>query len=64
MKKQHIVFSTDEEMQILAKVDAHMGTPVDLAAMLVLSVLTLHMTLSKRSEIEKSYLHCGPSFAK
>jgi hypothetical protein len=35
MKKQHIVFSIDEKMQILAKVEAHMGTPVDLAAMLV-----------------------------
>jgi hypothetical protein len=26
MKKQNIGFSIDEKMQILAKVDAHMGT--------------------------------------
>jgi hypothetical protein len=64
MKKQHIVFSIDEKMQILAKVDAQVGTPVDLVAMLVLSVLTLHTILSKRSEIQKSYSHRGPSFAK
>jgi len=51
MKTQHIVFSIDEKMQILAKVDAQVGTPVDLVAMLVLSVLTLHTILSKRSEI-------------
>lgn len=60
MKKQHIGFSIDEKMQILAKADAHVGTPVDLAAMLVLSLLTLHTILSKRSEIVKSYSHCGP----
>ena len=59
MKKQHIVFSIDEKMQILAKADAHVGTPVDLAAML-LSLLTLHTILSERSEIVKSYSHCGP----
>ena len=53
-----------KKMQILAKVDAHVGTPVDLAAMLVLWVLTLHTILSKRSEIEKSYSHHVPSFAK
>jgi hypothetical protein len=29
------VFSIDEKMQILAKADAHMGTPVDLEVMLV-----------------------------
>jgi hypothetical protein len=63
MKKQHTVFSIDKKMQILAKADAHVGTPMDLAAMLVLLVLTLHTILSKRSEIEKSYSHCGPSFA-
>jgi hypothetical protein len=64
MKKQHIVFSIDEKMQILAKVDTHVGTLVDLVAMFVLLVLTLHAILSKRSEIQKSYSHCGPSFAK
>jgi len=63
MKKQHIVFSIDEKMQILAKADAHVGTPVDLAATFVLSLLMLHTILSKRSEIVKSYSHCGPSFA-
>ena len=49
-----------KNLQILAKADAYVGTPVDLAAMLVLSLMTLHTILSKRSEIVKSYLHCGP----
>jgi hypothetical protein len=48
MKKQHKVFSINEKMQILAKVDVHVKTPVDLVAMLVLLVLTLHTILSKR----------------
>jgi hypothetical protein len=63
-KKQHIMFSAEEKLQILAKDDAHVGNPVDLAAMLVLWVLTLHMILNKRSEIEKSYSHHVPLFAK
>jgi hypothetical protein len=41
-----------------------MGTRVDIAAMLGLSVTTLDMIVSKWCEIEKSYLHCGPSFSK
>jgi len=41
-----------------------MGTWVDIAAMLGLSVTTLGMIVSKWCEIEKSYLHCGPSFSK
>jgi len=65
MKKQRKVFSIAKKTQILAKVDAHVGTQVDLAAMLGLSVLTLNMTVSsKGSEIGKSYWHCGPSFSK
>jgi hypothetical protein len=52
-------------MQILAEVDARMGTPVDLAEMLDLLVLTLNTTVSsKGSKIGKSYSHCGPSFSK
>ena len=58
------MFSVEEKMQILAEVDAHMGTRVDLAAMLGLSVSTLHKIVSKQSEIEKSYMHCGPSFSE
>jgi hypothetical protein len=58
------VFSIDEKMQILAEVDVHMGTGVDLAAMLGLSVSTLNTVVSKRSEIEESYMRCGPSFSK
>jgi hypothetical protein len=46
-KKQHTVFPINEKVQILAKVDAHMGTPVDLVAMLVLLVLRLHTILGK-----------------
>lgn len=65
MKKQHKVFSTAKKTQILATADAHVGTRVDLAAMLGLSVLTLNTTVSsKGSEIGKSYWHCGPSFSK
>jgi len=41
MKKQHKVFSIGEKMHIEAEVDAHMGTQVDLVAVLGLSVLTL-----------------------
>jgi hypothetical protein len=64
MKKQCEVFSIDEKMQILPEVDAHVGTWVDLAAVLDLSVLMLNMVVSKRSEIEKSYSRCGPLFSK
>jgi hypothetical protein len=44
--KQHKVFSIHEIMQILAD-NAHVGTWVDLAAMLGLFVLTLNMIASK-----------------
>jgi hypothetical protein len=43
-------------MQILAEADAHMGTRVDLAAMVGLWVSTLNMIVSKQSEIEKIYI--------
>jgi hypothetical protein len=64
MKKQCKVFSVDEKMQILAKVDARMGTQVDPAAVLGLSVSTLHTIMSKWPEIEKTDVCCGPSFSK
>jgi hypothetical protein len=51
-------------MQLLAQVGAHTRTRVDLVAMFDLSVLTLNTIVSKQSEIEKRYLHCGPSFFK
>jgi len=54
------VFSRDEKMQILAKIDAH----VALVAMLSLLVSTLNTIVSKGPEIEKSYLCCGPPFSK
>jgi len=38
MKKQRIVFSIDQKMQVLAKVYAHLGTRMDLAAILGLFV--------------------------
>lgn len=60
MKKQHKMFSVDEKMQILAEIDAFDGTWVDIAAMLGLWVSKLNTIVSKRSEIEKSYLCCGP----
>jgi len=40
------------------------GTQVNLAATLGLSVLKLNTKMSKWSETEKSYVHCGPSFSK
>jgi hypothetical protein len=51
-------------MHILAKVDAHMGTLVDPAVMLGLSVSMLNTVVGKQSEIEKSDSHCRPSFSK
>jgi hypothetical protein len=62
--KQHKVFSIDEKLQIIAEVDTHMGTRVDLAALLGSSVSTLNVTVSIWSEIEKSYSCCRPSFYK
>jgi hypothetical protein len=53
-KKQHKAFS----------IDTHVGTGVDLAAMFSFSVSAFNTTVSKRSEIEKSYSHCEPSFSK
>jgi len=61
MKKQHKAFSIHEIMQILAD-NTHVGTWVDLVAMLGLLVLTLNTIVSKWSEIEKSYSHCGLLF--
>ena len=49
---------------MLAEDDTHVGSWVDLAAMLGLSVLTLKTVVSKWSEIEKSYLHCEQSFSR
>jgi len=46
IKKQHNVFSKHEIMQILAD-NAHVGTWVDLAAMLGLLIPTLNVTVSK-----------------
>ena len=59
MKEQHKLFSTDQKMDMLAPVHAHMVTQEYLAAMLGLSVLTLNTTVSKRSETEQGYLCCG-----
>jgi hypothetical protein len=64
MKKQRKVLSVDKKMQIVAKVDAHVGTQVNPAAALDLSVSTLHMIVSKWPEIEKNYSCHGPSFSK
>ena len=58
------VFSIDEKIQILAKVDTNVGARVDLAAMLSWFVLTLNTIMSKQSDIKKSYSCCGPSFSK
>jgi DNA-binding NtrC family response regulator len=54
MKQQHTAFSIDKKMQISAEANAHVGTRVDLAATLGLSVSKLNMKMSKWSETEKS----------
>jgi hypothetical protein len=41
MKKQHKVSSIDEKTHVETEVDTHVGSRVDLAALLGLSVLTL-----------------------
>jgi len=64
IKKQCKVFSIDDKTQILAKVETNVGVRVDLAAMLIWLVSTLNTIVSKRSDIKKSYLCCGPSFSK
>jgi len=51
-------------MSILAEADAHVGTLVNPAAMLGLSVPTLNTTVSQWSEIEISYSYCGPLLSK
>jgi len=63
MKEQCKVFSIGGKMQISGEADAHMGTQVDLAAMLGLLISTFNMTVSKRSEIEKRHWRCGSSFS-
>jgi len=64
MKEPIKVFPVDEKMQILTEVNSHVGTRVDLAAMLGLSVSMINTTVSQQSGIEDSYLCCGPSFSK
>ena len=58
------VFFYRQRMQILAKDDTHAATRVDLAAMFGLSVSTLNTKVNQKSEKEKSYSQCGPSFSK
>ena len=64
MKKHCKVFAIAEKMSILAEADAHVGSWVNLAAMLGLSVSTLNTTVSQWSEMEKNYSCCGPPFSK
>jgi hypothetical protein len=64
MREKCKVFPVDKKLQILAEVNSHVGTQVDLATMLGLSVSMLNTILSQQSEIEYSYLCCGPSFSK
>jgi len=54
MKKQYTMFPMDKKMQISAKADRRVGTRVDLAATLGLSVSKLNVIIRKWSEIEKS----------
>jgi hypothetical protein len=45
---------------ILAKVDANIGTHVELASCLRLSVPTLNLTVKSHKETERSFVECGP----
>jgi hypothetical protein len=51
-------------MEILAQIDAYMGTLVDLVAVLGLLLSTLNTIVCKQFEMEKRYSHCGPLFSK
>jgi hypothetical protein len=54
MKKQYTMFPINKKIQISAKADGRVGTQVDLAATLGLSVSKLNVIIRKWSEIEKS----------
>ena len=62
MKKKHEVFSTDEKNANISQSWRSRGNSG--GAMFGLLVSTLNTIVNKRSETEKSYSRCGPSFSK
>lgn len=52
-KAKRKAFSVNEKIKILAEVDAHVGTRVDLASRLGLPVSTLNTIIKNREEIER-----------
>jgi hypothetical protein len=53
-------FTISDKINILVQVDAHIGTHVELASRLRLSVSTLNTTVKNCEEIERGYIQCGP----
>jgi hypothetical protein len=53
-------FTVSDKINILVKVDAHIGTCVELASQLRLSVSKLNITVKNHEETERSYIQCGP----
>jgi hypothetical protein len=51
-------FSAADKINILAQVDAHIGTNVEQASWLRLSVPTLHPNVKNHEETERSFIHC------
>jgi hypothetical protein len=53
-------FTISDKINILAQVDAFIGTRVGLASHLRLSVSMLNTIVKNRQETERSYVQCGP----
>jgi hypothetical protein len=53
-------FTISDKINILAQVNAHIGTLVELASRLRLSMSTLYTIVKNCEEIEKRYVQCGP----
>jgi hypothetical protein len=54
-------FAAVDEINTLLQGDAHVGTHVELALQMRLSVTTVSTIVLNSEETEKSYIHCGPS---
>jgi centromere protein B len=54
------LFTISDKINILAQVDAHTDTHVELASRLRLSVSTLNTIVKNHEEIERMYIQCGP----
>jgi hypothetical protein len=52
--------TVSDKINILAQVDAHIGTHVEHASWLRLSVHTLNPIVKNHEEIERCFIQCGP----